>query len=85
MASTGGRKLNIVVEGCCHGELPRIYASVLTMEQVGKYQVILDATTAVIPTTVQLYLPFRVEHHSCKPAVIIPQTRDGLLLNVLQQ
>ncbi|CAM9371145.1 unnamed protein product [Scytosiphon promiscuus] len=34
MASTGGRKLNIVVEGCCHGELPRIYASVLKMEQV---------------------------------------------------
>ena len=30
----GGRKLNIVVEGCCHGELPKIYASVLKMQQV---------------------------------------------------
>lgn len=29
-----GRKLNIVVEGCCHGELPKIYASVQRMEQV---------------------------------------------------
>ena len=29
-----GRKLNIVVEGCCHGELPIIYASVLKMQQV---------------------------------------------------
>lgn len=29
-----GRKLNIVVEGCCHGELPKIYASVVKMEQV---------------------------------------------------
>ncbi|CAM9984150.1 unnamed protein product [Ascophyllum nodosum] len=28
-----GRKLNIVVEGCCHGELPIIYASVLKMQQ----------------------------------------------------
>lgn len=26
--------LNIVVEGCCHGELPKIYDSVLRMEQV---------------------------------------------------
>lgn len=34
MASTSGRKLNIVVEGCCHGELPNIYASVHKMEQV---------------------------------------------------
>lgn len=34
MASTSGRKLNILVEGCCHGELPKIYASVLRMEQV---------------------------------------------------
>lgn len=34
MASTEGRKLNIVVEGCCHGELPKIYASVLKMQQV---------------------------------------------------
>lgn len=34
MASTSGRKLNIVVEGCCHGELPKIYASVLKTEQV---------------------------------------------------
>lgn len=32
----GQRKLNIVVEGCCHGELPTIYASVLRMEQVMK-------------------------------------------------
>lgn len=30
----GRRKLNIVVEGCCHGELPNIYASVLKMQQV---------------------------------------------------
>lgn len=28
------RKLNIVVEGCCHGELPNIYASVQRMEKV---------------------------------------------------
>ena len=35
MASASGRKLNIVVEGCCHGDLSRIYASVLKMEQVG--------------------------------------------------
>lgn len=28
------RKLNIVVEGCCHGELPKIYASVEKMERV---------------------------------------------------
>lgn len=34
-APAGRRKLNIVVEGCCHGELPAIYASVLKMEQVG--------------------------------------------------
>lgn len=34
MASTSGRKLNIVVEGCCHGELPNIYASVQKMQQV---------------------------------------------------
>ncbi|CAM9554255.1 unnamed protein product [Pylaiella littoralis] len=39
MASTGGRKLNIVVEGCCHGELPRIYASVQKMEQVQRIKV----------------------------------------------
>lgn len=32
--SGDGRKLNIVVEGCCHGELPNIYASVVKMEQV---------------------------------------------------
>ncbi|CAM9284057.1 unnamed protein product [Ectocarpus sp. 13 AM-2016] len=32
-APAGRRKLNIVVEGCCHGELPAIYASVLKMEQ----------------------------------------------------
>lgn len=38
MASTGGRKLNIVVEGCCHGELPKIYASVLKMEQVSLHE-----------------------------------------------
>lgn len=34
-APAGGRKLNIVVEGCCHGELPAIYASVHKLEQVG--------------------------------------------------
>lgn len=28
------RKLNIVVEGCCHGELPKIYGSVQKMERV---------------------------------------------------
>ncbi|CAB1120964.1 unnamed protein product [Ectocarpus sp. CCAP 1310/34] len=33
-APAGRRKLNIVVEGCCHGELPAIYASVLKMEQI---------------------------------------------------
>lgn len=40
----GGRKLNIVVEGCCHGELPKIYASVLKMEQVFfvKFRVIMQ-------------------------------------------
>eukprot|EP00752_Nemacystus_decipiens_P014837 g13209.t1 len=34
MATASGRKLNIVVEGCCHGELPKIYASVQKLEQV---------------------------------------------------
>lgn len=29
-----GRKLNIVVEGCCHGELECIYASVLQIQKV---------------------------------------------------
>ncbi|CAN0558053.1 unnamed protein product [Ectocarpus sp. 12 AP-2014] len=40
-APAGRRKMNIVVEGCCHGELPAIYASVLKMEQVGALIVLL--------------------------------------------
>ena len=31
---TGGREhLNVVVEGCCHGELDSVYASIAAVEQ----------------------------------------------------
>lgn len=61
MASTSGRKLNIVVEGCCHGELPKIYASVHKMEQV---RLMLSST--VVPEQTGVLLPLWCVDRTCR-------------------